>query len=130
MRQDTKSEEWIRLPIGAAQDKDLTPVDVLVLAYVIDQTGQTEKPLSEKRIAEKLGISERHIARSLKRLEETGYITVNRRAGKKSLYKHTNVLPPKGKKTQPSQPKTQKSGQLDLEKYKIFINADLEEEYK
>ena len=129
MRKDATTEEWIRLPMSAVQDKDLTLADVLVLAYVIDQTNGTEKPLSEKHIAEKMQIAERQVKASIKRLEETGYITVSRRAGKKSLYKHTNVLPPKGKKIQPSQPKTQKSG-LDLEKYKIFINSDLDlEEY-
>ena|GEM_PF-2956233 len=122
MRNAVKSEEWIRLPVGAMQDKDLTPVDVLILSYIIDQTGTTEKPLSEKRIAEKVGISERHTKRSLKRLEETGYIIVNRRAGQKSLYRHTDVLPPKGQNKQKKKKTNSENDRLDLEKYKIFIN--------
>ena len=118
-----QTNEWIRLPIGAAQDEDLTPVDVLVLAYIIDQTNTTEKAISEKRISEKIGITDRQARTSIKRLEETGYITVKRRAGQKNLYRHTNVLPPKGK-TQQKDKKIKNSfdADFDVEEYKALIN--------
>lgn len=122
---DADSKEWIRLPIGAVQDKDLTLSDALVLAVIIDYIDTNSKPMSVDKIAKKTGLSEMQIHRSIKALIRADYLTAESRAGKKTVYTQRDVLPPKRQSQKQSQ-KKQEQGQLDLEKYKIFINSDLE----
>ena len=122
---DVNSKEWIRLPMGAVKDDDLTLSDALVLAVILDYIDGDSKPMSVDKIAQKTGLSDMQIHRSIKNLVATKYIATESRAGKKTVYTQCDVLPPKRPKKQPQQPQKSGSG-LDLEKYKIFINSDLE----
>ena len=118
-------KEWIRLPIGAVKDDDLTLSDALVLAVILDYIDGESKPMSVDKIMQKTGLKERQVQASTKNLVTAQYITAERRAGKKTIFTQCDVLPPK-RQSQKKQPQSQSNSQLDLEKYKIFINADLE----
>lgn len=115
MKKENDSKEWLRLPVAAIQDKDLSASDVYVLAYVLDRVDGDTKAVSIKSIAAKTMLSERQVKRCLKNLVENKYIKAESRAGKPTLYSQCDVLQPK------RQPQKKKSG-LDIEKYKIFIN--------
>lgn len=118
-------KEWIRLPIGAVKDDDLTLSDALVLAVILDYIDGESKPMSVDKIMQKTGLKERQVQASIKNLVTAQYITAERRAGKKTIFTQCDVLPPK-RQSQKKQPQSQSNSQLDLEKYKIFINSDLE----
>ena len=122
-------KEWIRLPIGAVKDDDLTLSDALVLAVILDYIDGESKSMSIDKIIQKTGLSNYQVRQSIKALVKAEYLTAESRAGKKTIFTQCDVLPPK-RQSQKKQSQSQSSGQLDLEKYKIFINADLEEEYK
>ena len=120
-------KEWIRLPIGAVKDDDLTLSDALVLAVILDYIDGESKPMSVDKIMQKTGLTDRAVQKSIKNLVANKYITAESRAGKKTVFTQCDVLPPKRQSTkkQSQQPQKNSSG-LDLEKYKIFINSDLE----
>ena len=118
-------KEWIRLPIGAVKDDDLTLSDALVLAVILDYIDGESKSMSIDKIIQKTGLSNYQVRQSIKALVKAEYLTAESRAGKKTIFTQCDVLPPK-RQSQKKQSQSQSSGQLDLEKYKIFINADLE----
>lgn len=118
-------KEWIRLPIGAVKDDDLTLSDALVLAVIIDYIDTNSKPMSVDKIMQKTGLTDRAVQKSIKALVKAEYLEAESRPGKKTVYTQCDVLPPKRQSQKQSQKKQE--GQLDLEKYKIFINSDLED---
>lgn len=125
MNEQDGSKEWFRLPQRCLHDKDLNLYDVIVLAVIVDYIDGESKPMSVDKIMQKTSLSERQVRYSIKNLVANKYITAESRAGKKTIFTQCNVLPPKRKSQKKQQPQTQ--SQLDLEKYKIFINSDLEE---
>jgi predicted transcriptional regulator len=81
--------EWLDC---AAFDRDLKPVDFkvafVVMQYVNEKTGECYP--SEKTIARKCGLSERHVRRALKRLCATGWLKRQRRPNTSSIYAPLN----------------------------------------
>ena len=121
MNNENGSQEWLRLPVRAMQDSDLTFADVCILAYIIDRVDGEKKAVSVKAIMQKTGASERQVQTSVKRLIENKYITAQTRTGAATLYTQCNVLDPKrpkgaGKKSSSSY------DDFDVEEYKEFIN--------
>lgn len=70
----------------------LKPVDFkvafVVMQYVNEKTGECYP--SEKTIARKCGLSERHVRRALKRLCTTGWLERTRRPNTSSIYTPLN----------------------------------------
>ena len=122
---DKESKEWIRLPIGAVKDKDLTLADALVLSVIIDYIDGESKSMSIDKIAQKTGLSNMQISRSIKALVKAEYIIAESRAGKKTIYKQCEVLPPKRQSQKKEKDKKIKNGfdaDFDVEEYKVLIN--------
>lgn len=113
-----KTGAFVRLPVAALQDGRLSRSALIVLATVIDRT--TEEgvcELSTAQIAAAATVSERSVARALNQLEELEYITVMRRAGRKSKICHNDILPPKRRnsaKSKPSEPEVDIETALNL----------------
>jgi len=89
------NEGYLRLPVSALRDKRLTLSDAAVLAVIIDRADTAELPISSAAIAKAAACSVRTAKAAIAKLEEYGYITVTRREGYTSLYRHNSVLPPK-----------------------------------
>ena len=122
---DKESKEWIRLPIGPVKDKDLTLADALVLSVIIDYIDGESKSMSIDKIAQKTGLSNMQISRSIKALVKAEYIIAESRAGKKTIYKQCEVLPPKRQSQKKEKDKKIKNGfdaDFDVEEYKVLIN--------
>ena len=114
------SNEWLRLPVRAMQDSDLTACDVLVLSYILDRVDSEEKAVSITSITEKTGLSERQVRYSIENLIANKYITANKHKGQVTTYSQCDVLPPK---RQPKKPKiTTSDDNFDIEEYKEFVN--------
>ena len=112
-----ESKEWVRLPLKCLKDSDLTLSDAIVLSIILDYIDVESKPMSIEKIMQKTELSKMQVNRSIKALVKAEYLTVERRAGKKTVFTQCEVLPPKRQKQKKS-----KESNLDLEKYKIFIN--------
>ena len=121
MNNENGSQEWLRLPVRAMQDKDLTFADVCILAYIIDRVDGEKKAVSVKAIMQKTGASERQVQTSLKRLIENKYITAQTRTGAATLYTQCEVLPPK-RQPKPKKEQAKNDDDFDIEDYKEFIN--------
>ena len=124
MKKDGASKEWLRLPVAAMQDKDLTQSDLYVLAYLLDRVDGEKKAVSIKSIAEKTELSERQVKRCIKQLIENKYIKAERRTGATTLYYQCDVLDPK-RQPKPKKEQAKKSSNyddFDVEEYKEFIN--------
>ena len=118
MNNENGSQEWLRLPVRAMQDKDLTFADVCILAYIIDRVDGEKKAVSVKAIMQKTGASERQVQTSIKRLVENKYIAAQTRTGAATLYTQCNVLDPK----RPKKEQAKNNDDFDIEEYKEFIN--------
>jgi len=119
------SKEFLRLPVRALLDKDLTLSDVIVLSAIIDYVDDESKAMSVDRIMQKTGLTDRAVQKSINALIKNNYITAERRAGKKTIYKQCEVLPPKRQSQKKEKDKKLKSGfdaDFDVEEYKVLIN--------
>ena len=119
------SKEFLRLPVRALLDKDLTLSDVIVLSAIIDYVDDENKTMSIERIMKKTNLSNYQVRQSIKSLEKNNYITAERRAGKKTIYKQCEVLPPKRqsqKKEKDKKIKNSFDADFDVEEYKVLIN--------
>ena len=115
------SKEFLRLPVRALLDKDLTLSDVIVLSAIIDYVDDENKTMSIERIMKKTNLSNYQVRQSIKSLEKNNYIT----AGKKTIYKQCEVLPPKRqsqKKEKDKKIKNSFDADFDVEEYKVLIN--------
>ena len=115
-------KEWIRLPIGAVKDDDLTLSDALVLAVILDYIDGESKPMSVDKIMQKTGLKERQVQASIKALVKAEYLTAERRAGKKTVFTQCDVLPPKRQSQKKAQKKSGLDADFDVDEYKVLIN--------
>lgn len=85
--------KFITSPARALKDRRITSKDRDVLSYLCLRANNTTKESfpGQQRIADDLGICTRTLIRSLKRLEETGYIAVKHRYKKIKGGKTTNL---------------------------------------
>jgi len=91
-----KEPPWIRLPLLALKDEELTLSDAVVLSVIIDRADATSCKLSYSDIAEVACISERAVQRSVQSLERAGYISRKREStGSVSVYKQYALFPKK-----------------------------------
>ena len=119
------SREWVRLPLRCLQDSDISVYDTLVLAVLLDYIDGESKAMSVEKLMQKTGLSDRQIQKSIKALIDAGYITAERRAGKKTIFTQCEVLPPK---RQPKPKKGAGKDDFDVEKYEKFI-SDFETDF-
>lgn len=122
MKKDGATKEWLRLPVAAMQDKDLTQSDIYVLAYILDRVDGEKKAVSIKSIAEKTELSERQVKRCIKNLIDNKYIKAERRTGATTLYYQCDVLDPKRPKKEQAKKSSSYDDDFDVEEYKEFIN--------
>lgn len=115
------SKEWVRLPLRCLQDDDISVYDTLVLAVMLDYIDGESKAMSVEKLVQKTGLSERQVRKSVKALIDAGYITAERRAGKKTVYTQCEVLPPK-RQPKPKKEQAKSNDDFDVEEYKVFIN--------
>ena len=96
MHGEGKTKAWLRLPECAMHDNDLNYVDVIILAYIIDQVGEEEKELSANEISKATGACKAQVIKSIKNLIANKYITKTTGTnGNKSTYRQNDVLEPK-----------------------------------
>lgn len=91
---------YIRLPLDALLDARLHKSSVTVLAMIIDKSDSGCCNMSVEQLAERTAMGIRTVSRAIKELEDTGYITVLRRAGERNKYIHNDVLPKKKGRSQ------------------------------
>ena len=117
--------EFLKVPVYALLDKDLTLSDAIVFSAIIDYIDDESKAMSIERIMKKTNLSNYQVRQSIKSLEKNNYITAERRAGKKTIYKQCEVLPPKRQSQKKEKDKKLKSSfdaDFDVEEYKVLIN--------
>ena len=115
-----QTKSWVRLPLAALQDEQLTKSDVVVLAVMIDiLDNKTSSEISITRLMSCTGYSRRTISYALKRLTECGYIA-SERTGRASRFAiKADILPPKKRNAQKQK---QPESESDLDEYEIFLN--------
>ena len=99
-----KEEEWLRLPVKAMKDKELTAADAMVLAVIIDRTDAGERRLAYTDIAESAGVTKRTVASAVPKLEARHYIKRVELNGETGYFKQL-ILAPKKKNRKTEQEK-------------------------
>lgn len=91
---------YIRLPLEALLDARLHKSSVTVLAMIIDKSDSGYCSMSTEKLAKCTALTSRTVRTAIKELEDTGYITILRRAGERNKYIHNDVLPKKKGRSQ------------------------------
>lgn len=118
-----KTRGFVRLPLAALQDKRLTMSDAAVLAVILDRVDDSSAELSSAQIAAAAGCCTRTVKSSIARLEEYGYLSVERSEGFRSRFRCPDVLPPK--RRWKNAPESKQEGSTSIEEYKSVINKFL-----
>jgi len=116
-----KQEGFVRLPLAALQDKRLSLSDAAVLAVILDRADNESAALSAAQIADAVGVCVRTVKSCIARLEQYGYLLVERSEGFKSRFKCPDVLPPKRRWKNAPESKQE----TDIEEYKSVVNKFL-----
>ena len=119
--EEMKDTAWVRLPMKALRDENLTPLMVCVLAVIIDRTDGKAVEISSAAIAEEVCCSIRTVKTAIKKLSEANYIKVQHTQGGASVYSST-ILDPKRRKPSKSSKEQAEPDVSSVEKYKEFIN--------
>jgi hypothetical protein len=112
---------FVRLPLSALQDKRLTMSDAAVLAVILDRCDDRSVQLSAATIASAAGCCVRTAKSAISKLEDCGYIRVERSVGAQSAFSCPDVLPPKRRWKNAPQSKQED----DLTAYESVINQFL-----
>ena len=112
------TKSWIRLPVKAIKDEELSPCALLTLATIIDEAGEEyTAELSAAEIAAETGYKERWTKEAVKLLERRHYIAIEHRPGKKSVLRQLIVDP-----IEPKKRKGKRKLEQDFSKYDFVIN--------
>lgn len=113
-----KLRNWIKTPMQLIVDEDLTPVDAITYALLLDRAAaDLSVRVSQGKLADLIGVTRKTIICSLSRLERNGYLwrVTNSDGGKSLVYKLTEILTKKPKKDD-------KKSNFDADDYKWLIN--------
>ena len=99
-RMKKTEEPWLRIPIKAIKDPELTFADAIILAVIIDRTDAGECRLSYTAIAEAAGATTRTVQNAVKKLVAKHYVKRVELNGETGYFKQLILAPKKKNRTE------------------------------
>ena len=113
---------WYRVPARLLRDSRLTGADIGVFAVIADRADGDTCTMAAADIAAELDVCKLTVKRAVSKLADYGYIAVERKAGKPSVYRQL-LLAPKRRSTD----KAARSEPRDISKYDFVIEQSMAE---